>query len=160
MFFVRHSIHPVRFDVQICILHTFMSVYFSLHCHIFILNIHFPSKKSCRKLQCEDRLKCARTRFTELMGLFAVYSLDQMCIAFCILTLYKYLIVLCNSRAAEILYSLALVQSSKSEKMSVFPSVDNYKLLTEARRNLGLFQHHDAITGTAKDWVVVDYGTR
>ncbi|NWH40217.1 MA2A1 mannosidase, partial [Chloropsis hardwickii] len=63
-------------------------------------------------------------------------------------------------RAAEILYSLALVQSSKSEKISVFPSVDNYKLLTEARRNLGLFQHHDAITGTAKDWVVVDYGTR
>uniref|UniRef100_A0A803WDN8 mannosyl-oligosaccharide 1,3-1,6-alpha-mannosidase n=1 Tax=Ficedula albicollis TaxID=59894 RepID=A0A803WDN8_FICAL len=63
-------------------------------------------------------------------------------------------------RAAEILYSLALVQSSKSEKMSVFPSVDNYKLLTEARRNLGLFQHHDALPGTAKDWVVVDYGTR
>uniref|UniRef100_A0A8C0FTV7 Mannosidase alpha class 2A member 1 n=1 Tax=Bubo bubo TaxID=30461 RepID=A0A8C0FTV7_BUBBB len=63
-------------------------------------------------------------------------------------------------RAAEILYSMALVQSSKSEKMSVFPSVDNYKLLTEARRNLGLFQHHDAITGTSKDWVVVDYGTR
>uniref|UniRef100_A0A8C3BT26 Alpha-mannosidase n=1 Tax=Cairina moschata TaxID=8855 RepID=A0A8C3BT26_CAIMO len=63
-------------------------------------------------------------------------------------------------RTAEILYYLALVQSGKSEKMSVFPSVDNYKLLTEARRNLGLFQHHDAITGTAKDWVVVDYGTR
>ncbi|KAF4803499.1 mannosidase alpha class 2A member 1 [Turdus rufiventris] len=63
-------------------------------------------------------------------------------------------------RAAEILYSLALIQSSKSEKMSVFPSVDNYKLLTEARRNLGLFQHHDALPGTAKDWVVVDYGTR
>ncbi|XP_065517504.1 alpha-mannosidase 2 isoform X7 [Lathamus discolor] len=63
-------------------------------------------------------------------------------------------------RAAEILYSLALVQASKYEKMSVFPSVDNYKLLTEARRNLGLFQHHDAITGTSKDWVVVDYGTR
>ncbi|KAJ7423563.1 alpha-mannosidase 2 isoform X3 [Pitangus sulphuratus] len=63
-------------------------------------------------------------------------------------------------RAAEILYSLALVQSSKSEKMSVFPSANNYKLLAEARRNLGLFQHHDAITGTAKDWVVVDYGTR
>nr|XP_020635653.1 alpha-mannosidase 2 [Pogona vitticeps] len=63
-------------------------------------------------------------------------------------------------RAAEILYSLALVQTKKFEKMKVFPSVDHYKLLTEARRNLGLFQHHDAITGTAKDWVVVDYGTR
>lgn len=137
-----------------------MNVYFTLHCHIFILTIHFPSQKSFMKLQREDRLKCARARFIELMGLFTIYSLDQICITFYILTLYKYLIILCNSRAAEILYSLALVQSSKSEKMSVFPSVDNYKLLTEARRNLGLFQHHDAITGTAKDWVVVDYGTR
>ncbi|XP_061479767.1 alpha-mannosidase 2 [Rhineura floridana] len=63
-------------------------------------------------------------------------------------------------RAAEILYSFALVQSKKTEKMKEFPSVDHYKLLTEARRNLGLFQHHDAITGTSKDWVVVDYGTR
>lgn len=137
-----------------------MSVYFSLHSHVYILKVHFPSHKSCRKLQYEDRLKCARTRFTELMELFTVYFLDQMCFAFYILTLYKYLNILCNSRAAEILYSLALVQSRKFEKMSVFPSVDNYKLLTEARRNVGLFQHHDAITGTAKDWVVVDYGTR
>ncbi|XP_060617870.2 alpha-mannosidase 2 [Anolis sagrei] len=63
-------------------------------------------------------------------------------------------------RTAEILYSLALVQSKKTEKMKTFPSADHFKLLTEARRNLGLFQHHDAITGTSKDWVVVDYGTR
>uniref|UniRef100_A0A6I8RD56 Alpha-mannosidase n=1 Tax=Xenopus tropicalis TaxID=8364 RepID=A0A6I8RD56_XENTR len=63
-------------------------------------------------------------------------------------------------RAAEILYSFALVQMNKFDKLQSFPSVEHYKLLTEARRNLGLFQHHDAITGTAKDWVVVDYGTR
>ncbi|XP_078070806.1 alpha-mannosidase 2 isoform X3 [Mustelus asterias] len=63
-------------------------------------------------------------------------------------------------RAAEILYSLALVGVQKSNKMALFPSSENYKLLIESRRNLGLFQHHDAITGTAKEWVVMDYGTR
>ncbi|KAM4708331.1 LOW QUALITY PROTEIN: alpha-mannosidase 2 [Discoglossus pictus] len=63
-------------------------------------------------------------------------------------------------RAAEILYSLAMVQTRKSNKLKSFPSAEHYKLLTGARRNLGLFQHHDAITGTAKDWVAVDYGTR
>ncbi|XP_003788972.1 alpha-mannosidase 2 isoform X1 [Otolemur garnettii] len=62
-------------------------------------------------------------------------------------------------RAAEILYYFALRQAEKY-KINTFLSSPYYKTLTEARRNLGLFQHHDAITGTAKDWVVVDYGTR
>lgn len=62
-------------------------------------------------------------------------------------------------RAAEILYQLALKQAQKY-KINKFLSSPHYTTLTEARRNLGLFQHHDAITGTAKDWVVVDYGTR
>ena len=62
-------------------------------------------------------------------------------------------------RTAEILYHLALKQAQKY-KINKFLSSPHYTTLTEARRNLGLFQHHDAITGTAKDWVVVDYGTR
>ncbi|XP_041487731.1 alpha-mannosidase 2 isoform X2 [Microtus oregoni] len=62
-------------------------------------------------------------------------------------------------RTAEILYHLALKQAQKY-KINKFLSLPHYTTLTEARRNLGLFQHHDAITGTAKDWVVVDYGTR
>uniref|UniRef100_A0AAR2JZ81 Alpha-mannosidase n=1 Tax=Pygocentrus nattereri TaxID=42514 RepID=A0AAR2JZ81_PYGNA len=63
-------------------------------------------------------------------------------------------------RAAEILYSLAFASVQKFGKPNNYPAAENYKLLTAARRNLGLFQHHDAITGTGKDWVVVDYGTR
>uniref|UniRef100_A0A3B3QXA0 mannosyl-oligosaccharide 1,3-1,6-alpha-mannosidase n=1 Tax=Paramormyrops kingsleyae TaxID=1676925 RepID=A0A3B3QXA0_9TELE len=63
-------------------------------------------------------------------------------------------------RAAEILYSFALSSLKKHDRLNDFPSVENYKLLTEARRNMGLFQHHDAIAGTGKDWVVIDYGTR
>uniref|UniRef100_A0AAY4DQ79 Alpha-mannosidase n=1 Tax=Denticeps clupeoides TaxID=299321 RepID=A0AAY4DQ79_9TELE len=63
-------------------------------------------------------------------------------------------------RAAEILYSLALAEMRRFGKSNNFPAVESYKLLTAARRNLGLFQHHDAIAGTGKDWVVVDYGTR
>lgn len=70
----------------------------------------------------------------------------------------KFMTVLCT-RAAEILYYFALKQAEKYE-ISQFLSSFLYTSLTEARRNLGLFQHHDAITGTAKDWVVVDYGTR
>ncbi|MBZ3884771.1 Alpha-mannosidase 2 [Sciurus carolinensis] len=68
-------------------------------------------------------------------------------------------IVESHLRAAEILYYFALRQAQKN-MINTFLSSKHYLALTEARRNLGLFQHHDAITGTAKDWVVVDYGTR
>uniref|UniRef100_A0A8D0E672 mannosyl-oligosaccharide 1,3-1,6-alpha-mannosidase n=1 Tax=Salvator merianae TaxID=96440 RepID=A0A8D0E672_SALMN len=62
-------------------------------------------------------------------------------------------------RGAEILYSLALSHARHAGVDSKYPLSD-YALLTDARRNLGLFQHHDAITGTAKEAVVVDYGVR
>ncbi|XP_062403410.1 alpha-mannosidase 2x [Sardina pilchardus] len=62
-------------------------------------------------------------------------------------------------RGAEILYSLALAHARHSAMESRYP-VSDYALLTDARRNVALFQHHDAITGTAKEAVVIDYGNR
>ncbi|XP_048337779.1 alpha-mannosidase 2x isoform X2 [Sphaerodactylus townsendi] len=61
--------------------------------------------------------------------------------------------------SAEILYSLAVSHARHAGMDSKYPLSD-YATLTDARRNLGLFQHHDAITGTAKEAVVVDYGVR
>ncbi|CAH1251351.1 MAN2A1 [Branchiostoma lanceolatum] len=64
-----------------------------------------------------------------------------------------------HARAAEIIFSLALAHSRHIDVPS-FPAKNAYQMLIGARKSLGLFQHHDAITGTAKDFVVVDYGTR
>ncbi|XP_039628976.1 alpha-mannosidase 2x [Polypterus senegalus] len=64
-----------------------------------------------------------------------------------------------NLRGAEILFSLA-VAHARHLGMEKRYAMSDYSFLTEARRNVGLFQHHDAITGTAKEAVVVDYGVR
>uniref|UniRef100_A0A804PW75 Alpha-mannosidase n=1 Tax=Zea mays TaxID=4577 RepID=A0A804PW75_MAIZE len=61
-------------------------------------------------------------------------------------------------RAAEILGSFVLGYCQKFQ-CAKLPISFSHKL-TAARRNLALFQHHDGVTGTAKDHVVVDYGTR
>ncbi|XP_040824851.1 alpha-mannosidase 2x isoform X1 [Ochotona curzoniae] len=62
-------------------------------------------------------------------------------------------------RGAEIMYSLAVAHARRAGLATQYPLTD-FALLAEARRALGLFQHHDAITGTAKEAVVVDYGVR
>ncbi|KAK6928248.1 Glycoside hydrolase family 38, N-terminal domain [Dillenia turbinata] len=61
-------------------------------------------------------------------------------------------------RATEMMIALLLghCQRGQCEKL---PISFAYKL-TAARRNLALFQHHDGVTGTAKDHVVEDYGSR
>lgn len=56
-------------------------------------------------------------------------------------------------RAADILFVLA--KAFRGSK-----SVVSGDVLERQRRNLALFQHHDGVTGTAKDHVVVDYANR
>jgi len=63
-------------------------------------------------------------------------------------------------RAAEIFFSMAWAEmeyigSDKTELAN--KCIAN---LVEARKALSLFQHHDGITGTAKDHVVIDYGDK
>ena len=58
-------------------------------------------------------------------------------------------------RSTEILYSVAFFQN-----LAVASSPDIRQKLEYVRQNLALFQHHDAITGTARDVVVNDYSQR
>ena len=65
-----------------------------------------------------------------------------------------------NLRAGEILFSMAWAEmeyigSDKTELASKCMTS-----LVQARKALSLFQHHDGITATAKDHVVLDYGDK
>ena len=56
------------------------------------------------------------------------------------------------------LFSQAVVVASRNGA-SGFVS-DLMKTMVTARRSLALFQHHDGITGTAREVVVADYGQK
>ncbi|GFS11954.1 alpha-mannosidase [Elysia marginata] len=64
-----------------------------------------------------------------------------------------------NLRSAEIVFSLSQARAWR-DKLANFPSLQLARKVEGSRRALALFQHHDGITGTAKDHVVEDYGRR
>lgn len=66
-----------------------------------------------------------------------------------------------NLRSCEILFTLAYNAAKEYKHENAIKIFEkNYEKMILARRNLGLFQHHDAITGTSKAAVMRDYGLR
>lgn len=64
-------------------------------------------------------------------------------------------------RSAEVIYTIARAYVRQQGQLHLTKRLEqDYSYLTLARDSLGLFQHHDAITGTSKEAVMADYGMR
>lgn len=63
-------------------------------------------------------------------------------------------------RAAETILTLAYLSGKPGSAWIGDREVGLERQLSDARKALALFQHHDGITGTAKEHVVVDYGKK
>lgn len=75
---------------------------------------------------------------------------------FFILTIYHFLF-----RSTEILYSLVWLSTPSNLTTWLWKSNSElYNFLQAARDAHSLFQHHDGITGTAKNAVVNDYAQK
>ncbi|KAG5876752.1 hypothetical protein JTB14_033084 [Gonioctena quinquepunctata] len=69
-------------------------------------------------------------------------------------------VLLSYIRAAETIHTLAHLSKKPGYSWIVEKNIGLQETISNARKALSLFQHHDGITGTAKDHVVVDYGNK
>lgn len=145
-----------------------MFTYINKHKHVFNADVTFGTP-----LDYFNAIKQRHTNIPSLKGDFFVYSdiFSEGKPAYWsgYYTTRPYLKILARQfehqlRSAEILFTLVsnYIKQTKDKKLAASEKrlEKFYEQLITARRNLGLFQHHDAITGTSKSSVMYDYGTK